>query len=72
MNIFFTSDTHYGHSNIVKGTTKWDLSGQTRGNQSVRDFDTLEEHDQAIVDGSRNPSKMCLNTLRRIIFIKLT
>ena len=51
MNIFFTSDTHYGHSNIVKGTTKWDLNGQTRGNQSVRDFDTLEEHDQAIVDG---------------------
>lgn len=51
MNIFFTSDTHYGHSNIVKGTTRWDLNGQTRGNRSVRDFDTLEEHDQAIVDG---------------------
>jgi calcineurin-like phosphoesterase family protein len=49
--IYFTSDTHYHHSNIVRGTTRWDLSGQTRGNQSVRDFDTLEEHDQVIVDG---------------------
>jgi len=49
--IFITSDTHYNHSNIVRGTTQWDLSGQTKGNQSVRDFDTLEEHNNALVNG---------------------
>jgi len=48
--VFFTSDTHYGHSNIVRGTTRWDLSGDTKG-QSCRDFDTLEEHNKALVEG---------------------
>lgn len=43
MNIWFTSDTHYHHKNIVRGTTVW---GET---QEVRNFDTLEEHDEALV-----------------------
>lgn len=43
--IYFTSDTHYGHSNIVRGTSNWNSP------QSVRDFDTLAEHNQALVDG---------------------
>lgn len=43
-NIYFTSDTHWGHSNIVRGTTKWD------GNlDRCRDFDTLEEHNEALI-----------------------
>ena len=43
-NIFFTSDTHYGHKNLVRGTSSWDdLSG-------CRDFDTLEEHNECIVE----------------------
>lgn len=44
-NIFITSDTHFGHTNIVRGCTGWkgDLS-------RCRDFDTLEEHNQTLVD----------------------
>lgn len=44
-NIFFTSDTHYGHKNIVKGCTSWE-----GGLQRCRDFNTLEEHNQTLVD----------------------
>lgn len=44
--IWFTSDTHFGHKNIVRGTTQWDMTGS---HQSTRDFDTLEEHNYTLV-----------------------
>jgi calcineurin-like phosphoesterase family protein len=41
---FFTSDTHFHHKNIVRGTSEWtDLS-------RCRDLDTLEEHDVRLVE----------------------
>lgn len=43
-NIFFTSDTHLGHSNIVRGTSKWDDKTATR------DFITVGEHDSIIIN----------------------
>lgn len=44
-NIWFTADTHYGHTNIVKGTSSWeDKSG-------CRDFSSVEKMNNAIVDG---------------------
>lgn len=43
--VFVTSDSHYNHVNICRGTSKWD------GNRSVRDFDTLEQMNDAIVNG---------------------
>jgi len=43
-NIYFTSDTHYGHSNIVKGTTKWEGTVDR-----CRDFKTLEEHNETLI-----------------------
>lgn len=42
--IWFISDTHYSHKNIVRGISDWtDKSG-------CRDFDTQEEHDDWVAD----------------------
>ena len=43
--IYFTSDTHYGHANICRGTTNWEDS-----NDKTRDFATLEKMNAALVD----------------------
>jgi calcineurin-like phosphoesterase family protein len=44
-NIFFTSDTHYNHSNICSATSTWkDAENVTRK------FDTLEQMNSTIVD----------------------
>ena len=50
MNIWFTSDTHYNHKNIVRGTTEWKEFEDGSNHQSLRDFDTLEEHNDKLVD----------------------
>ena len=46
-NVWFTSDTHFGHVNIVSGTTQWDMD---RVNNGVRDFDTVEDMNRTVVD----------------------
>lgn len=38
---------HYGHQNICKGTSSWDWKSQP---DSVRDFDTLSQMNDKIVD----------------------
>ena len=49
-NIFFTSDTHYGHTNICRGVSKWkDANGNVPVRQT-RDFKTLDHMNDAIVD----------------------
>ena len=40
--IWFTSDTHYNHANIVRGASKWEDKSM------CRDFDTVEEMNTAI------------------------
>ena len=40
--VFFVSDTHIGHKNIIRGISKWE--------NGIRDFNTLEEHDEFIID----------------------
>jgi len=42
--VFFTSDTHFHHSNICSGATRW------KEDRGYRPFDSLEEMDKAIVD----------------------
>lgn len=49
MNIFFTSDTHYNHKNIVRGTTEWTVFEKGSSHQRTRDFETLQEHNAALV-----------------------
>lgn len=41
-NVFFTSDPHFGHTNMVRGTSSWD--------GGTRDFDTVEEHDNFLLE----------------------
>lgn len=42
--IYFTSDTHYGHKNIVRGESRWpDDAG-------CRDFDTVKEMNDILVE----------------------
>ncbi len=48
--IFFTSDTHYHHKNIVRGTTSWEKIEPSMGIQRVRNFNTLEEHNDTLVN----------------------
>ena len=49
--IYFSSDFHYNHENLVKGCTTWEDLG------SCRDFNTLEEHNQKLVDSINNTVK---------------
>ena len=42
--IWFTSDTHYKHSNICRGTSNWGPDSKTR------DFDTLDHMNDTIVN----------------------
>lgn len=42
-NIWFTSDTHYNHANIVRGISNWPHGHGTR------DYNTLDEHNEHLV-----------------------
>jgi len=53
-NIWFTSDTHYHHKNIVRGTTSWIGEGEIHGISRTRNFDTLEEHDEVLISNFNN------------------
>lgn len=47
--LFFTSDTHYNHSNICSATTKWD-----NASNMTRDFESLEKMNDTIVNNINN------------------
>jgi calcineurin-like phosphoesterase family protein len=49
-NVWFTSDTHYGHSNIVRGVTNWrNVEGEIPVEQ-VRDFSTVEDMNSLMIE----------------------
>jgi calcineurin-like phosphoesterase family protein len=48
-NIWITSDTHYMHKNICRGVSNWKLD-TPESQAAVRDFETLEEMNLAIVN----------------------
>jgi calcineurin-like phosphoesterase family protein len=48
--VFFTSDTHFHHSNICSATTKWD----GKGDRTHRQFDSLEEMDETLIKNINN------------------
>ncbi|QRR01166.1 metallophosphoesterase [Dyadobacter sandarakinus] len=48
--VYLTSDTHYGHKNICSAVSDWDLPERQR----CRNFSSIEEMNQAIVDGINN------------------
>lgn len=49
--VFITSDTHYGHKNICRGVTNWRTPDNKIPVNSTRDFNTIEQMNQRLVDG---------------------
>jgi calcineurin-like phosphoesterase family protein len=47
--LFFTSDTHYSHSNICSATTNWSVN-----DGYARTFDSLQDMNQRLVDNINN------------------
>lgn len=47
--LYFTSDTHYGHTNICRATTRW-----TDADNVTRDFKSLEHMNDTIVNNINN------------------
>jgi len=48
--VFVTSDTHYGHKNICRGVTAWRLPDDSIPIDQTRDFDTIEQMNETIVN----------------------
>jgi calcineurin-like phosphoesterase family protein len=49
--VWITSDTHFGHKNICRGVTNWRTQDGQIPIESTRDFQTIEQMNERIVDG---------------------
>jgi calcineurin-like phosphoesterase family protein len=48
--VWITSDTHFNHKNICRGVTDWRLEDGSIPEDQTRDFDTLNQMNDAIVN----------------------
>lgn len=53
-NVFITSDTHFGHKNIVRGVTNWRTQDGEVPVGSTRDFETIEQMNNRLVNAINN------------------
>jgi calcineurin-like phosphoesterase family protein len=49
--VYITSDIHFGHKNICRGVTNWRTQNGEIPVESTRDFQTIEQMNQRLVDG---------------------
>jgi calcineurin-like phosphoesterase family protein len=49
-NVWITSDTHYSHKNICRGTTEWRTEDGQIPISQTRDFATIEKMNASIVN----------------------
>ena len=49
--VFITSDTHFSHKNICRGVTSWHLPDGSVPIDQTRDFKTIEQMNESIVNG---------------------
>ena len=52
--VWVTSDTHYGHKNICRGVTDWRTSNGLIPITNTRDFQTIEQMNESIVNNINN------------------
>jgi calcineurin-like phosphoesterase family protein len=52
--VWITSDTHFGHKNLVRGVTGWRTQDGQIPIDSTRDFQTIEKMNQQLVDNINN------------------
>jgi len=52
--VFISSDTHYAHKNICRGVTDWRTQDGEIPVGSTRDFDTIEQMNERLVNGINN------------------
>ena len=48
--VWIISDTHYGHTNICRGISKWRLPDGSIPIDQTRDFETMDEMNDAIIN----------------------
>jgi calcineurin-like phosphoesterase family protein len=53
-NIWFTSDSHFGHANICRGVSKWNTGDEEEFIKATRNFPDLETMNEHIVDNINN------------------